>query len=64
MSDWENWEAEADKPVIEVKKDNQFADEVDEAIDIDAKQEIKVEKKAPNPEKVIEIRFSFSNSFF
>jgi hypothetical protein len=51
MSDWENWEAEADKPVTEVKKDNKFADEVDEAVDIDAKPEVKVESKAPNPEK-------------
>jgi len=53
MDDWENWEEAAEKDVQEVKKDNKFADEEAEAVDIDAKDETKIKSQPKNPEKVI-----------
>jgi len=52
MDDWENWEEAAEKDIKEIKKDNQFADEEAEAVDIDAKNEVKITSQPKNADKV------------
>lgn len=52
MADWEDWEAEAEKPVVQPKKDNKFGDEEDEAVPIDSKPETVIKSQPQNQDKV------------
>lgn len=52
MADWEDWEAEAEKPVVLPKKDNKFADEEDEAVPIESKPEITIKSQPQNQDKL------------
>jgi len=58
MADWEDWEAAADNDVKEIKTtDSKFAEEVDEAVDIDAKEEPKIKTQPKNVEKVVDCSY-------
>lgn len=52
MADWEDWEAEAEKPVVQAKKDNKFGDEEDEAVPIESKPETAIKSQPQNQDKV------------
>jgi len=51
MADWEDWEAAAEKDVQEIKA-AKIGEEV-EAVDIDAKEDIKIKTQPKNAEKVV-----------
>lgn len=52
MASWEDWEEEAAKPVVPVKKENKFGDEEDEAVPIEGKQEAIIKSQPQNQAKL------------